>query len=98
MKKIILLLAIIVCLPGIAQAEWVNVFGSGNSRSIYTFHDNGDVTTSIANRTASGWMIVDDRGNMTMVNDYTSDRHDDRNCHSDRWGTTDAFKSFVPVE
>jgi hypothetical protein len=52
----------------------MNVFGSGGTRSIIAFHDNGEVTFSTAKHTASGWMIVDDRGNMTIVNDYSSDR------------------------
>lgn len=48
MEKIIVLLALVACLPGIGQAEWVNVFGSGDTRSITTIHDNGDVTSSSA--------------------------------------------------
>jgi len=67
-------LAFVAGFPGIVQAEWVNVFGSGDTRSITTFHDNGDVTFSTASRTASGWTIIDDRGSMTIVNDYSSDR------------------------
>jgi hypothetical protein len=98
MKKFIVLLAVIVCLPGMARAEWVNVFGSGDSRIIYTFHDNGDVTSSSAYRTGSGWMIFDDHGNTTMVNDYSRNSDGDRDRPSDKWGTPSAFKPFVPFE
>jgi hypothetical protein len=74
------------------------VFGSGDSRIIYTFHDNGDVTSSSAYRTGSGWMIFDDRGNTTMVNDYSRNSDGDRDRPSDKWGKPSAFKPFVPFE
>jgi len=109
MKKIIVLLALVAGLLGIAHAEWVNVFGSGDTRSITTFHDDGDVTFSTANRTARGWMILDDRGNMTTVNDYSIDRDEScsypepsrpacRNSSHERSGRHDAYKPFVPFE
>ncbi len=98
MKKSIILFAVILFFPVIAQADWVNVFGSGDSRVIYTFHDNGDVTTATANQTARGWMIFDDRGNMTQVNDYSGCSNGDRDRPSGRWGTPDPHHPFVPFE
>jgi len=109
MKRIIILFAAIVFLPAIAQAEWVTVFGSGDTRSITTFHDNGDVTFSTANRTPSGWTIIDDRGSMTIVNDYSSDRDESyrypassrpawRDSSHDRRHRHDTYNPFVPFE
>lgn len=109
MKKIIFFLIILPGLPGMAQAEWVNISGSGNSRIITTFHDSGDITFSFANRTAGGWTIIDGRGNLTIVNDYRSDRDGRcrypvpsrpayRDSSRERSGRHGAFNPFVLFE
>ena len=77
MKKLIITLAFLL-IPTMALAESVNVFGSGDLKIIYTTTDQGDVRSSTAHKIPSGWWIVDDRGNSTMVNDYSSDRDRER--------------------
>ncbi|MBC8179178.1 MAG: hypothetical protein H8E19_17390 [Deltaproteobacteria bacterium] len=78
MKKIIVLLAAVLLLPGIALAESVNVFDAGGgNKLIYRTTDDGDVQSSLAIETAGGYVVTDQNGNSTLVNDFSRD---------DQWG------------
>lgn len=79
MKKLITTLALaILLIPTLALAESVNVFGSGDTKYLITTTDDGEVRSSTAHKTSTGWWIVDDQGNATTVHDYSGDRDRDR--------------------
>jgi hypothetical protein len=80
MKKLIATLTLaILLIPTLALAESVNVFGSGNVKYLFTTTDDGEVRSSTAHKTSTGWWIVDDQGNSTTINNYSSDRDRDWN-------------------
>ncbi len=79
MKKIIVLLAVVLLIPGIALAESVNIYGDENHKIIYRISDDGDVRTSNVYKVSDGGYVeFDDRGNSRMIFDNTSDRARDR--------------------
>ena len=78
MKKIIVLLAVLLLVPGIALAEWVSIqdMGGGNKMIIHA-DDYGNTRISNAYKVPAGYLEIDDRGHSRMIFDYSDDDGDE---------------------
>jgi len=80
MKKIIVLLAVVLLVPGFALAESVNIYDAGGgNKLIYRTDDNGETRSSNVYKVSDNTYIeFDDRGNSRLINDFSTD--------NDGWG------------
>ena len=81
MKKIIVLLSIVLLFPGIALAEWVNIYpgASDDQVVVFTTDDSGETRTSTVYKTSDNTYIeYDDRGNSRLINDFSGSGWGDR--------------------
>ena len=70
-----LIAIIFVITPVFASAETVTVLGGGSddNKVIITTTDEGESRSATAHRISdSSWLIIDQDGNSTMVNDFSS--------------------------
>ena len=74
MKRYLIVLIFIIT-PVFASAETVTVLrgGSDDNKVIFTTTDEGESRSATAHRISdSSWLIIDQDGNSTMVNDFSS--------------------------
>ena len=70
-----LIAIIFVITPVFASAETITVLGgvSDDNKVIITTTDDGESRSSMAHRVSDrSWLIIDQDGNSTMVNDFSS--------------------------